>query len=119
MSGGLAPTLSSYFFFITINDLDKLNGKLINSNCGSTKSLNLNETYTCPSNGYVYIRNLTNYMGYVSLYSSNGIGIGALRPITTIQSTTAEATCFVRKGTKLRTGGVAFDYCAFVPLEDK
>ena len=67
----------------------------------------------------MYIRNLTNYMGYVSLYSSNGISIGTLRLITTIQSTAAEATCFVRKGTKLRTGGIAFDYCAFAQLEDK
>ena len=58
-------------------------------------------------------------MGYISVFSSNGIKIGTLRPITTIQSTTAEATCFVRKGTILKTGGVAFDYCAFAPLEDK
>lgn len=93
-------------------------GKLNNCNCGSSKTFNLNETYICPNNGYVHIRNLTNYVGYVSLYSSNGIQIGTLRPISTIDNTTAEMLCFVRKGTKIETGAVAFDYCQYVPLEE-
>lgn len=98
--------------------LSDVNGKLNNCNCGSSKTFNLNETYICPNNGYVHIRNLTNYVGYVSLYSSNGIQIGTLRPISTIDNTTAEMLCFVRKGTKIETGAVAFDYCQYVPLEE-
>ena len=100
------------------NDLDVVNSKLNNCNCGSPKTFNLNETYICPNNGYVHIRNLTNYMGYVSLFSSNNIQIGTLRPITTINGTTSEMSCFVRKGTKIKTGNVAFDYCQYIPLEE-
>lgn len=102
----------------TQSAITELNGKLNNCNCGSSKTFNLNETYICPNNGYVHIRNLTNYVGYVSLYSSNGIQIGTLRPISTIDNTTAEMLCFVRKGTKIETGAVAFDYCQYVPLEE-
>ena len=99
-------------------EFTEVNGKLNNCNCGSPKTFNLTETYICPNNGYVYIRNLKNYLGYVSLYSSNGIQIGTLRPISTIDNTTAEMLCFVRKGTKIETGAVAFDYCQYVPLEE-
>lgn len=96
----------------------ELNGKLQNCNCGSPKIFNLNETYICPNNGYVHIRNITDQSGYISLYSSNNIQIGTLRPITTIGGTTAEISCFIRKGTRLQTGGVAFNYCQYIPLDE-
>lgn len=92
--------------------------KLQNCNCGSPKIFNLNETYICPNNGYVHIRNITDQSGYISLYSSNNIQIGTLRPITTIGGTTAEISCFIRKGTRLQTGGVAFNYCQYIPLDE-
>lgn len=95
-----------------------VNGKLQNCNCGSPKIFNLNETYICPNNGYVHIRNITDQSGYISLYSSNNIQIGTLRPITTIGGTTAEISCFIRKGTRLQTGGVAFNYCQYIPLDE-
>lgn len=102
-----------YFFMTT-----SVNGKLQNCNCGSPKIFNLNETYICPNNGYVHIRNITDQSGYISLYSSNNIQIGTLRPITTIGGTTAEISCFIRKGTRLQTGGVAFNYCQYIPLDE-
>lgn len=98
--------------------ITELNGKLQNCNCGSPKIFNLNETYICPNNGYVHIRNTTDQSGYISMYSSNNIQIGTLRPITTIGGTTAEISCFIRKGTKLQTGGVAFNYCQYIPLDE-
>lgn len=98
--------------------LSDVNGKLQNCNCGSPKIFNLNETYICPNNGYVHIRNITDQSGYISLYSSNNIQIGTLRPITTIGGTTAEISCFIRKGTRLQTGGVAFNYCQYIPLDE-
>ena len=99
-------------------EFTEVNGKLQNGNCGSPKIFDLNETYICPNNGYVHIRNTTNQMGYISMYSSNNIQIGTLRPITTIGDTTAEISCFIRKGTKLQTGGVAFNYCQYIPLDE-
>ena len=50
-----------------------VNGKLNNCNCGSPKTFNLNETYICPNNGYVHIRNTTNQSGYIILYLSGHV----------------------------------------------
>ena len=110
---------------LTTNDgtkaLSAKQGKLLNdqigsNNRGTTVSLSQNQTYTCPSDGYVAICNNKSQIGYCTITGANNLQFGSLRPITPYDDSNAQAVCFVRKGMKIVVGGASFNFCEFNPI---
>ena len=93
-----------------------LSDRIGNNNRGTTVSLSQNQTYTCPSDGYVAICNNKAQIGYCTITGANNLQFGSLRPITPYDDSNAQAVCFVRKGMKIVVGGASFNFCEFNPI---
>ena len=82
-----------------------------------TKNFAQNESYTCPSDGYVTIKNNQNYLGSITINDANGDKIGELAPRCSISGYYASESAFVKEGMILTCGQNQFTECYFVGIK--
>ena len=114
----IATDLSTSADHCFLSDGETTVEEAIKSNVkNTTKNFAQNESYTCPSDGYVTIKNNQNYIGSITINDANGDKIGELAPRCSISGHYASESAFVKKGMILECGQNQFTECYFVGIK--